>query len=122
MPIELTKPFAPQDYAEALESWAWVGLERKTPIVSSLFGDVIFEAGDGYWFLDTVAGKLERAWPDKRSLDAELATPAGKSTTFSVTWRWLRTRQGCGWARTRSFDFNLPPVLGGGLDATNLCP
>ncbi len=79
MPIELTKSFAPQDYAEALESWAWVGLERKTPIVSSLFGDVIFEAGDGYWFLDTVAGKLERAWPDKRSLDAELATPAGKS-------------------------------------------
>ena len=122
MPIELTKSFAPQEYAEALESWAWADLEGKTPIVSSLFGDVILEAGDGYWFLDIVAGKLERVWPDKRSLEAELATPAGQSHYLLSDLALGADASGLRLGQDEVFDFKLPPVLGGGLDLTNLSP
>ena len=45
----LTKSFLPDQYAEALESWAWVGLDGKVPVLSSLFGHVFLQSAEGYW-------------------------------------------------------------------------
>ncbi len=33
-----TQTFLPDQYAEALESWAWIGLDGKNPVLSSSFG------------------------------------------------------------------------------------
>lgn len=51
--VDLIRRVPESDYREALESWTWVELEGKVPLFTSLFGDVFFQARDGYWFLDT---------------------------------------------------------------------
>ncbi|WP_433650977.1 hypothetical protein ACQP2C_32125 [Micromonospora zamorensis] len=45
--MELTKQFSEQQYARALESWAWLDLAGKAPRFTSLFGDVFLESADG---------------------------------------------------------------------------
>lgn len=120
--MELIRSFADRQYADALESWRWLGLDRKAPIGCSLFGDVLFEAGDGCWYLDLATGQLERVWPSRAAANAELATQDGRA-------RWLRrdlaetaTRRGLTLADDQVFDFVTPPVLGGAVDASNLNP
>ena len=36
----LTKSFTADEFERALESWRWLGVEGKTPVLASLFGDV----------------------------------------------------------------------------------
>src|SRR5206468_3529367 len=52
--VELIKRFTSDQYEQALESWQWLDLAGKTPMFTSLFGDVFFSSGDGCWFLDSV--------------------------------------------------------------------
>jgi len=42
--VLLTKSFTVEEYARALETWRWLGVEGKTPVLASVFGDV-FPAG-----------------------------------------------------------------------------
>jgi hypothetical protein len=72
--LELTKAFAPETYSRALESWSWTDLVGKTPLFTSLFGDVVLESAQGVWFLSVLAGTLECAWTDREGLRASLAT------------------------------------------------
>jgi len=58
--MRVTKSFDQEAFAQALESWEWLGLRRKRPVLASLFGDVILQDTSGYWFLDTVEGTLSR--------------------------------------------------------------
>ena len=61
MRVDLTKTFGRAAYEGGLESWSWLDLAGKTPVLTSLFGDVVLESGDGYWFLDTVGGEADPA-------------------------------------------------------------
>jgi len=36
----------------ALESWQWLPVAGKEPILVTAFGDIFFEGADGIWFLD----------------------------------------------------------------------
>jgi len=56
--VLLTKTFDGATYARALEDWSWLELKGKTPVLSSLFGDVFLQDSTGYWFLDTLDGSL----------------------------------------------------------------
>ena len=56
--MDLTRTFTQEQYAAALESWEWIGLDGKTPVFTSAFGDVFFRAADGFWWLDTLEGTL----------------------------------------------------------------
>ena len=58
--MELTKTFAPEAYSSALESWSWLDIATKVPVLATLFGDVFFQDAGGYWFLDTIEGSLGR--------------------------------------------------------------
>ncbi len=73
-----TKTFFPSQYAEALESWAWIDLDGKVPVLSSLFGHVFLQSVEGYWYLDVIGGSLEMLWPDAASLQAALDTEGGQ--------------------------------------------
>ena len=74
----LTKTFTPEQYSRGLAFWSWMGLDGKTPVLASLFGDVFLESSEGYWFLDTMEGSLECLWETKAELEAELATQDGE--------------------------------------------
>jgi hypothetical protein len=36
--VMLTKSFTAEQYASALDSWGWLDLSGKTPVLASLFG------------------------------------------------------------------------------------
>jgi hypothetical protein len=46
--VRLTRTFTPEQYAKALESWAWLDLAGKKPVFTSAFGDIFFSAADGF--------------------------------------------------------------------------
>jgi hypothetical protein len=41
----LIRQFSAERYADALDAWAFVDLTGKTPLFTSLFGDVFFQSG-----------------------------------------------------------------------------
>jgi hypothetical protein len=77
--MELTKQFSDRQYAVALDSWAWLDLQGKTPRFASLFGNVFLEDDEGaWWFLDTFEGELVRNWASREELIAQLETGEGQ--------------------------------------------
>ena len=116
----LTKSFLPDQYAEALESWAWVGLDGKVPVLSSLFGHVFLQSAEGYWYLDVIGGSLEMLWPDAASLQAVLDTDEGLDEFLLGGIALAADGQGVALAANQVYDFNPPPVLGGPFDVANL--
>jgi hypothetical protein len=48
--MELTRSFSADQFARALESWDWADIQGKQPLFTSPFGDVFFQAQDGFWF------------------------------------------------------------------------
>jgi hypothetical protein len=84
--MDLTRRFSAEDFARALESWAWIGFDGLTPRFTSLFGDVFFEAADGsWWLLDTFEGELLRPWASYADLAAELDTEEGRDRRLMAT-------------------------------------
>lgn len=116
----LTKTFLPDQYAEALESWAWSGLDAKVPILSSLFGHVFLQSAEGYWYLDVISGSLEMLWSDAASLQAVLDSDDGQDQFLLGGIALAADRQGIALAPNQVYDFNPPPVLGGPFDVANL--
>lgn len=57
-PVELLRSFTPEQYAEGLSDWAWLGLDDLAPVAATSFGDVFLQGRGGLWFLDTVEGAL----------------------------------------------------------------
>lgn len=118
--LRLTKTFPPDRYAEALESWAWIGLDGKAPILSSLFGHVFLQSAEGYWYLDVISGSLEMLWPDAASLQAVLDSVEGQDEFLLGGIALAAEAQGLSLGADQVFDFNPPPVLGGPFDVANL--
>lgn len=118
--MELTKVFAPERFAQGLESWGWIGLEAKVPVLASLFGDVIFQGEDGFWWLDTVEGSLNRRWQDLNALRAELNTADGQERYLLASLARVAEQRGLNPTTEQVYDFQRPPVLGGELSVDNL--
>ena len=116
----LTKNFDPEQFAEALESWAWVGVDGKVPVMSSLFGHVFMQSAEGYWYLDVLAGSLQMVWPDAAALQAALDSESGQDDYLLGGLALAADRRGVQLAANEVFDFNPPPVLGGPFDVANL--
>jgi hypothetical protein len=118
--LQLTKTFSQDQYADALESWSWVGLDGKVPVLSSLFGHVFLQSVEGYWYLDVIGGSLDLLWPDSATLHAALDTEDGQDDFLLGGLAYGANRRGLVLAENDVFDFNPPPVLGGPFDAANL--
>ncbi len=72
--MDLIRGFGSDEFSQALESWRWIGIEGKTLLFCSPFGDVSLRAADGIWWLDTVEGTLTRRWAHSEELKAALRT------------------------------------------------
>jgi hypothetical protein len=84
--MDLTRSFAPEQFARGLESWQWINIGRKVPLLASPFGDVFLRADDGFWWLDTLEGSLNRAWKSTEALRADLATASGQGPACWLAW------------------------------------
>lgn len=120
--MELTKAFSAAQHRDALEAWEWIGLDGKTPLCSSLFGDTILRAGDGFWFLDVIAGSLEHAWVDKAAMEAELATDQGQDKWLLGGLAMAAEKRGIALTEGQVYDFTRPPALGGTFEVENVSP
>ena len=118
--MQLTLTFTEEQYARALESWAWIGLEGKIPRFTSLFGDVFFEADDGWWFLSTLEGTLERRWSTLDELKAVLATEDGADEFLLAGLAIGAAERGPERGEGQVWDFVPPPILGGEITVESL--
>jgi hypothetical protein len=118
--MNLTKTFDPAAYEGGLQSWTWLDLSGKTPVFTSLFGDVFLESTDGYWFLDTVEGKLTQPWSNKDDLRAAFADPKVRDQYLLEGLAVAAAQHGITLAPEEIYDFTTPPVLGGELAVENL--
>lgn len=120
--MEFTKTFTQDQYEDGLESWGWLELAGKTPVLSSLFGDVFLrrDDGPGVWFLDSMTGTLERVWDDEREMAAGLSTSDVQDRFLLRGLAEEAEARGLVLAADQVYDFTHPPALGGSLEVTNI--
>ena len=118
--MELVRTFDPQAMSAALKAWEWIGLDGKTAVFTSAFGNVFLQAADGFWFLDRLAGTLTRPWETAGQLRDELDTPDGQSLYLSAGLVWAANELGLVPSGAEVYDFAVPPILGGEQVVTNV--
>jgi hypothetical protein len=113
--MDLTKRFSHEQFVQALDSWAWVGIGGLGPRFTSLFGDVFLESRDGsWWHLDTFEGQLTQPWQNLGELKAALDTEEGQD-------RWLMGglalgayhRRGLRLEENQIYAYAPPPIVTG---------
>jgi len=120
--MQLTKTFPAEAFRDALESWSWLPLSGKVPVLATAFGDVILQDAEGYWFLDAAGGKLDKIASNRDELKAALSSPEGQDQYLLAGLAHAAETQGLMLAGSEVFDFTQPPVLGGQFVVENLQP
>lgn len=119
--VHFTKAFDETRYAQALESWDWVDdIADKVPVLSTLFGDVIFQDRVGFWFLDTVEGTLTQPWTDRSELQASLASEGGQDQYLLAGLAIAAHQSGLVLSDEEVYSFKVPPMLGGQFEVSNV--
>jgi len=118
--MQLTRTFTAEQYAQATESWSWLGLVGKTPIFTSPFGDVFFRASDGFWWLDTLEGTLTRPWQTADELNAALSSAEGQDLYLLGALAMAAERAGVVAGADQVYDFTISPLFGGSFDVGNI--
>lgn len=120
--VHLIREFAPDAYEFALSSWSWIGTGDKTPRFASCFGDMFLESPDGWWFLDTVEGTLERRWGSMDAMFAELEGDDGRAEFLLEETLNAALGQGLRLGDDEVFAFLPPPAVTGTMSVDSLAP
>ncbi len=110
----------PEDITSALDSWTWLPLESKHPILVTAFGDIFFSADSGMWFLDTLEGRLTRVCATRDELDQILMTEDGENHYLFAGFVERAQREGMILEQGQCYDFKLNPVVGGSIEYENV--
>ena len=116
----LTKTFPADEYARALESWRWLGVEGRTPVLTSLFCDVFLQDAAGYWYLDTLEGTLTHTWSSRDEVQAALDSEDGQDSYLMGAFAMNRARAGMTLGPSDVYAFAVPPRLGGPVELDNV--
>lgn len=120
--VHLIREFAPDAYEFALSSWSWIGTGGKTPRFASCFGDMFLESPEGWWFLDTVEGTLERLWASMDDMFADLEGDEGRAEYLLEETLNAALSQGMGLSDDEVFAFLPPPAVTGTMTVSSLAP
>ncbi|MFC4626686.1 hypothetical protein ACFO6V_00485 [Promicromonospora alba] len=120
--VHLIREFAPDAYEFALSSWSWIGTGDKTPRFASCFGDMFLESPEGWWFLDTVEGTLERRWDSMEGMFAELQGSDGRAEYLLEETLNAALAQGLRLGEDEVFAFLPPPAVTGTMSVSSLAP
>jgi len=106
----------------ALESWHWLPIHSKQPILVTAFGDIFLEGDGGIWFLDTLEGELNKVASNKDELDGVLATEDGESRFLLSGFVERAHREELTLSDGQCFSFKTAPVAGGAIEFENIEP
>ncbi|SRR5882724_7931532 len=106
----------------ALESWQWLPIQSREPVLVTAFGDIFFAAKDGVWFLDTLEGTFQRVCSTRSELEELLATTEGEDRYCLAGFVERACREGMALRDGQCYDFTLHPVVGGKLEYANVQP
>lgn len=95
-------------------------MRGKTPVLASLFGDVFLRAADGYWFLDTIEGTLEREWASREEVQRALETDEGQDRYLLGGLATSAAARGLVLSEKQVYAFEVPPILGGPVSIDNV--
>ncbi|MBT2532161.1 DUF1851 domain-containing protein [Arthrobacter sp. ISL-48] len=118
--MEPIRRFPPALYAAALESWSFLDFAGKSPLFTSPFGDVFFQADNGFWFLDVLAGELNHQWSTQDELNAELNSRSGQDEYLMISLAGQAESSGLQPGEGEVYSFRVPPVLGGATEVSNI--
>lgn len=104
----------------ALDSWQWLDLRNKKPILVTAFADIFLSASDGIWFLDTIEGNLKRVFDTREQLDQALATEEGQDKYLLSPFIDRAVRDGKSLSESQCYDFKLHPIVGGEVAYENI--
>jgi hypothetical protein len=117
--MELTRQFPADTYAR-LADWDFLDLRGKTPIFTSPFGDIFFQASDGVWMLDLLEGRLKRVWADVDECRVALQTEAAQDEYLSAGLALSAERAGIIPTVHEVYDYAIAPILGGPISVANI--
>ncbi|MDR7380547.1 hypothetical protein [Promicromonospora iranensis] len=120
--VHLIREFAPDAYEFALSSWSWIGTGDKTPRFASCFGDMFLESPDGWWFLDSVEGTLDRCWDSMEEMFADLEGADGRAEYLLEETLNAALGQGLHLDEDEVFAFLPPPAVTGTMSVSSLAP
>lgn len=110
----------PEKLKQALESWDWLGVSGKNPIVVTAFADVFLEDSNGIWLLDTLEGKLKFFCRTRDEMDPLLSTEKSQNIYFFADLIGQAVSEGLCLSAGECYDFKLPPALGGEIAYPNV--
>ena len=81
---------------------------------------MFFQAADGFWWLDTLEGTLERPWATADELRDELNTEDGQDQYLLAGLVFGAANQGVVPGPDQVYSFTHPPQLGGEITLDNV--
>ncbi len=118
--VDLTRQFSEQEYVDALDAWAWLGVAGKKPVFASPFGDVCLSDDAGFWWLDMLEGRLDLVWRDGEQLRTSLGSEEGQDHYLLAGLAGAAERRGLVPSREQVYGFKVPPIIGGAVDVENV--
>jgi hypothetical protein len=113
---------SPEDIARALESWGWLPIQSKEPVLVTAFGDIFLESSEGIWFLDTLEGNLVRVCNSMADLKKLLATEEAENHYLFAGFVERAHHEGMLLEESECYDFKLNPIVGGKIEYENIEP
>lgn len=113
---------SPEAIARALESWGWLPIQSKEPVLVTAFGDIFLESIDGIWFLDTIEGALTRVCETRAELEAILGTEDGENHYLLAGFVERAQNDRMTLSEGQCYDFKVNPVVGGAIEYGNIEP
>jgi hypothetical protein len=120
MTMELTRTFTPEQYARALASWQWIGLEGLEPWFTTAFGDVFLIGDDGIYWLDVASGELTVPFSGPEEAKRVLATDEGMDEYLLAGLAFAAAEEGIEASGDEILAYKVPPVLDGEFEVANL--
>ena len=95
-------------------------LAGKKPILVTAFADVFLLNEEGVWLLDSLEGRLKRAFTTREELQQALSTQEGQDHYLFSPFVDRAIREDGALAEAQCLDFKIHPVMGGSVAYENV--
>ena len=108
-------------HTEPLRDWDWLVSPRMTPLMVSVFGDVLLGAPDGsLWLLSMLDGECQQIAADAAEYNRLKRDPEWLDEWFLAAWQEIADRRGLQPKADECLGWKVHPLVGGQIEVDNL--